>query len=905
MKHLCSKLLLFIILAFFLLNAPVSWSGTTGKIAGRVIDASTSDPLPGANVIVEGTTLGAATDLNGDFIILRLPPGVYSVVARMIGYDPIKYNQVQVSIDKTRRLDFQLHETVLEAGEEVTIVAERPMVQMDLTSSEAIINAETISMLPVENFNDVVELQAGVVEGHFRGGRKGEVMYMIDGIPVNDVFSGEASFQVENSAISELEVISGTFNAEYGQAMSGIVNIVTKEGGKEYHGGVTVYFGDYVSSHKDIFWNIENINPTYNVQFNLNGPLLPTIGDKLTFFANARFYDSEGYMYGKKVFLPTDASNFQAGVDKPEYWIIGAQDKLYPFSEELARQLIDEAEAVPMNPKNRLSIQGKFTLKAWTADKFDYELFYEKNEKREYTHEFRLNPEGIYRHFDDGLKHSFTWTHVFSSRTFATLKLSHFKHDYEQYTKEDLTDELYEVPEQRLKDAGVNAFHTGGLQKWQLHRSTQTSLAKFDLISQITKVHQMKLGAETKTHKLWLHEFKVVPEEPSRMSPATTFNNNQYTRYPFEFSAYFQDKIELNYMIVNAGVRFDYFNSKGQIPIDSKEPQTSSRKDAEIATQVSPRLGLAYPITDQGKIHVSYGHFFQISKLENIYTNPEFDIFPLQDMPDKPPHSSQNLHGNAGLQPERTVAYEVGLQQQIFEDYALDVTAFYKDIRNLLGTEVLFDISGYRYWRYVNIDYGNVKGITLALERRQVNGIGASLDYTYQIAKGPHSDPKDAYNDLKANKEPTKQVLPLDWDRRHQLNMTVTFSPWPQFALSVIGRLGTGLPYSPQNPHGKLTASPKNSGRKPTIYKVDIYTYRNFKLANLNLSLFLRVYNLLDRLNEKDVYTDTGRATYSVSRQLESAGLRPQGLNTYDEYIKRPDYYSEPREIQAGFEIEF
>ena len=904
MKSPLFKSSLILLLVLCLVAPAALFSGTTGKIAGRVVDAETKQPLPGVNIIVEGTTLGAATDLNGDYIILMIPPGSYAITARMIGYQPVKYDRVQVSIDKTRRLDFELSETILDIGEEVTIVAQRPLVQMDLTSSEAVINSETIDLLPVENFNDVVELQAGVVEGHFRGGRTGEVMYMVDGIPVNDVFSGEAAFQVENNSISELEVISGTFNAEYGQAMSGVVNIVTKEGGADYHGGATFYFGDYVSSHKDIFWNIDKLNPTYNAQFSLSGPIVPALKDKVSFFATGRYYNTDGFIYGKKVFLPTDESNFQAGSTNPGLWTIESLGNRVPFSEEIARQLMGDAEAVPMNPQNRRSVQGKFTYKPRTADKFNYELFWEKTESREYTHEFRLNPEGIYRHFDDGLKHSFWWTHVFGGRTFASLKLSHFEYKFSQYVHEDPFDPGYEVSEQSLKSTGVNAFHTGGLQKWHLNRSTRTSLAKLDLTSQVTKVHQVKLGAELKSHRLKMHEFKVVPEEPDRMSPLGSFNNNQYTHDPSEFAVYLQDKIELSYMIVNAGVRFDYFDSNSEVPLDFKEPQTSDREKAEVATQLSPRFGLAYPITDQGKIHVSYGHFFQIPNLEDLYTNPEFDIFELQSLTDPPPHSTLNIIGNANLKPERTVAYEIGLQQQIFADLALDVIAFYKDIRNLLGTEVLFDIASNRYFRYVNIDYGNVKGLTIALEKRLSGGVGASIDYTYQIARGPHSDPKDAYNDLKADRAPIKQLIPLDWDRRHQLNATVTFIPAPQYALSLIGRLGTGLPYTVEQIGGKLSAAAKNSGRRPTRYHMDLYAYRKFKLANMNLSLFLRIYNLFDRLNETDVYRDTGRATYSYSNRLP-AGLRPQGLNSYDEYIRRPDYYSAPREIQIGFEIDF
>ena len=309
--------------------ASVAFSGTTGKLAGRVVDKETGEGLPGVNVIVEGTTLGAATDLQGKYIILRIPPGIYTVRAEMMGYKSVRYENVKISIDKTTKIDFELETTVLEMGEEITIVAERPLVQMDLTSSESVIGSETISNLPVDHFDDVVNLQAGVVEGHFRGGRRGEVMYMINGIPVNDVYSGSYAFQVENNAIAELEVISGTFNAEYGQAMSGVVNIVTKEGGENYSGQVSTYFGDYLSTHKDIFWNVDKINPTYNLEASLSGPL-PLLGKKFSFYANGRYYNKQGYLYGKNVFEPSDHSDFSAS--DMSKWVIMSHGKTYPFS---------------------------------------------------------------------------------------------------------------------------------------------------------------------------------------------------------------------------------------------------------------------------------------------------------------------------------------------------------------------------------------------------------------------------------------------------------------------------------------------------------------------------------------------------------------------------------------------
>ncbi|MCI0514597.1 TonB-dependent receptor [candidate division KSB1 bacterium] len=891
---------IFVLLFAGLINSRVQ-GGTTGKLVGQVTDVKTGERLPGVNIMIEGTVFGAASDLDGEYLMLMVPPGTYRVTAKMMGYHPQTYEQVRVSIDQTRRLDFHLSEAVLELGKEVTVVAERPLVQMDLTSSEAVINAETISMLPVENFNDVVNLQAGVVEGHFRGGRTGEVMYMIDGIPVNDAYSGNAAFQVENSSISELEVISGTFNAEYGQAMSGVVNIVTKEGGSDYHGQATAYFGDHISSRQDIFWNIDKINPTSNFQLTLEGPVWPLAGDKLSFFATGRFYASDGYLYGKKVFLPSDSSNFQSGPTRTNAWTIMSQGRIYPFSEETAQKLIDGAEAVPMNPSQRLSLQGKLTYKPIASEKLSYEILLENNEFQNYVHEFRLNPDGTYRYFDDGIKHSFSWTHVFSRRTFGTLKFSHFNKNYQQHVLENRFDPGY-VSEIRLQDSGANAFLTGGMQMWQFERKTQTSLIKLDLTSQANKNHQLKFGIEYKKHKLWLHEYQVVPEVPDRISPITTFKNNQYTHYPQELSVYFQDKIELDYMIMNAGLRLDYFDPKGAIPQNFQEPDTSPTDAAEKSIQVSPRFGLAYPITDQGKIHVSYGHFFQTPRLDFLYTNPEFDIFELQSTPAPPPNSVLNTIGNANLKPEQTVSYELGLQQQILADYSIDVTVFYKDIRNLLGTEVLYTLTGIRYARYINRDYGNVKGVTLSLKKRQSGGLGASLDYTYQLAKGNASDPNSAYLDSQAGREPTKQMVPLDWDRRHQLNLTLTWTPVQNLTLSLIGRMGTGLPYTPT--YQTTRAIIENSARKPMVYNFDLYANRDFKFAGFNLSWFLRIYNLFDQLNELNVYSDTGRATYSLA-SLSTGGLRPQGINTYDQYITRPDFYSAPREVQVGFELDF
>lgn len=888
------------LLLLLLLCPPSAYPGTTGKIAGRVIDKETGQGLAGVNIVIEGTTLGAAADANGNFIILMVPPGIYSLRAMMIGYNNVRIENVKVSIDLTTKLEFKLESTILDVGEEVTVVAERPLVQMDLTSTSAVIGSETIARLPVDNFVDVVNLQAGVVEGHFRGGRAGEVMYMIDGIPVNDVYSGSYAFQVENNAIAELEVISGTFNAEYGQAMSGVVNIVTKEGGDKYSGDISTYFGNYLSDHKDIFWNIDKINPSYNFEANLNGPV-PGLQDKLSFYLSGRWLKSNGYIYGKQVFVPSDQSDFSA--PKQQDWTIMSHGQIYKYSPETARALIENAKAVPMNPEQRLTGLAKLSYKLSSADKLSYELLIQDQYNKEYDHSFRLNPDGTYKRYTNGVNNSLIWTHVMNERTFFTVKLNSFLTKYKQYVYEDPHDRRY-VSTRRLQDAGANAFLSGGLQMWNFQRTTTTALGKFDLTSQVTNVHQFKLGAEAKRHRLWLHEFEVVTDGPERILPPSSFNNNEYTHYPIEVSAYLQDKMEFNYMIVNAGIRFDYFDPDGEVPIDYSNPTVSARKKADYTAQISPRFGLAYPITSNGVIHVSYGHFFQTPNMNCLYTNPEFELFLLQSTVSPPPMSPLNTLGNASLKPQKTVIYELGLQQQLSNVFAVDVTAYRKDIRNLLGTEVLRLFTGGYYARYINRDYANVKGITISFEKRQtagIAGIGAAIDYTYQVAKGNASDPNDAYLNTLSGVETLKQMRPLDWDLQHQINTTLTFGDPGNYNLSVIGRLATGFPYTSVWGTGAYI---ENNARRPLIYTFDMYLVKNFKIGKLNYSIFARVFNLFDRLNERDVFPDTGRAGYSLT-PYHMNYLHPRGINQLEDYFVRPDFYSSPRELQVGLIVGF
>ena len=886
---------LFLIICFSICSSSALYAGTTGKIAGKVIDKKTGETLIGVNVVLVGTTMGAASDLDGNYFVINIPPGVYEIKASLIGYAPVVIQNVRVSIDQTTRIDIEMVEKALQVAD-IIVTAEKPIVRKDLTSTEAKVSGDKIAMLPLEDVQSVVNLQAGVVDGHFRGGRSNEVKYLIDGVSVNDAFSGASALEAEVNSIQEIEVLTGTFNAEYGEALSGVVNQVTKVAGDKIDGDISAYTGNYFSTRSSLFPNINRFDPSkiYNVQGNVSGPI-PGTNNFLKFFLSGRYLYDDGFIYGRRMFNPSDSSNFSA--NDPKDWHIGATgDNKY----------------VPMNYSKRLTLQGKLSLNVGGGKGIVLSGLYQDNQYRTYDHQFRLDPDGDYTYYQKSYLGSLNYTLVLSNSAFIDFIGSAFVSDYKQYVFENPFDPRYVKPE-RMRDVSGNAFLTGGTENWHFNRTTTTWSAKTDLTWQINNIHQFKTGVELQLHNLDYLDYQIVIDATTQYKPTLpspgSFNYNKYNTKPYQFAFYMQDKIELDYLVVNIGLRLDYFEPDGKY---LKNPDNIAALDgllppfpdslmttAKAKYQISPRIGISYPITDKGAIHISYGHFFQIPPFEYLYQNPNFRI-PLTG---NYPNNIGNTIGNADLAAQQTIMYEIGLQQELTQEIGVTLTGYYKDIRNLLGTEIHIKNDFKKFSKLINRDYGAVKGFTISFEKRFSDGFGASLDYTFQVAKGDASDPNDAFNKAQASPpiEINKQLVPLNWDRRHSLNFTITAGVPGDFIASAIGRLGSGLPYTPSLINQRTGL--ENSENKPTYFNVDLYLTKYMELFGTRFSVFLKVYNLFDTANEVDVFGDTGRAGYTL--ELTRAQEAPRGVNTLQDYFTRPDFYSAPRQITLGASFNF
>lgn len=897
---------LFVVLLSILAVVTTVVAGTTGKVAGRVKDSSTGEPLIGVNVVLEGTTLGAATDAEGYYVILNVPPGKYNVIFSSIGYARKVVTGIQVNIDLTTTVNADLEPTVLEF-QEITVTAQTPPVRKDLTSSEARVTAGEIRNLPVQEVHEVLSLQAGVTVDrgggiHIRGGRASEVAYWVDGVSVSDVYDGSQAVQIDNNAMQELQVISGTFNAEYGQAMSGIVNIVTKDGGDRLRGYLTYYSGDYVTRDTHLFTNLGSANPTdnLNIEGSLSGPL-PMIPE-LTFYSSARYYKSDGWLYGIRRFNPDGSKG--------------------------------DSAFVPMNNRTRLSGQAKLSYSITPTMKLSVTGIYSNIEYRDYNHDWKYNPDGDVKKFDLGNSVSLVFTHTLSSSAFYTINLSSFYKRFKEYLYRDPFDRRYVMDPQAL-NRDLYEFIKRGTNNHRFRRTTTTQVAKFDYTNQLNRLHQLKLGVEGRLHELFFDDYNLVPRQlpdgsyVAEIPDLTTPLHEQYRRKPIEFSAYVQDKLEYENMIVNIGVRFDYFDSRGEVLADlldpnvylPQKPENQSLsfeerlakwyKKASPKKSISPRFGISYPITDRGVLHFSYGHFLQIPSFMHLYQKPGYKVTTASGL--------QGVYGNADLNPQKTVMYEFGLQQQLTDALSFDVTGFYRDTRDWVSTSTRIPVRDPQtatsyYTMFINRDYANSRGVTLTVNKRPAHLsdlLTFNLAYTFQVAEGNNSNPDEEQAAQQSNREPTRVLTPLDWDQTHTVNLSVGLngSDWTAYLL---GRYGSGLPYSPvlnqAEGRGEDAARvlTKNSRRRPPTYTVDLNASKRFAFGPLNLVAFVKVFNLLDRRNEVEVFGQTGRATASArALGAEPVNQNPGRINTVEEFLRRPDFYSEPREIQLGIEISF
>lgn len=815
-------------LLLLLISSHVIYAGTTGKLSGSVKDSQTGEPLVGANIIIVGTEFGAATNLDGNFVILNIPPGSYSVKVSYIGYQVSLFNDLQIIVDQTTQLPAELTPESIQV-EEVIVTATTPMIQKDVTSSVSVIRRDQIEALPVSTFTDLLSLQAGVVETgsnnlHIRGGRSNEVAYLVDGVYVKDPLLGGLSLEISNDAIQEMSLLSGTFNAEYGNALSGVVNIVTRDGDENFSAKVEARTSEFgIDRYSELHES--------RVNGNLSGPFFL---NKLTFFVS-------GEMDNRGSYLPF------------------GYNKLSSIFTKLTLTSI---------PLVKISVQNRGS----------------KGNNQNYSHSYKYIPERYLKVNTDSWQSSLTFTHTAANNFFYDIRASYFNQGYYSGLHKDTSDYLPTGQWEYFSEYGDGFEFYKKADPVELWDSrTVTADTKIDAVWQIDEINEVKAGAQFQQH--WLDLFYVY--DPQRNFPYY----NDYNTEPFELAAYLQDKIELPYLVLNLGLRWDYSNANVTFRKDPLNPNTIITADSR--SQFSPRIGIAHPISDRTKLHFAYGHFFQIPEFQYLFENNQYDL-----------NVREPLFGQPDLDAERTISYEVGVSHQFSDRVAAHISAYYKDITGLIGTRYYFPFVDGRYTGYtlyVNDDYANVKGFEFTLDVRPDRYFSAGLTYTYMVAKGSASSEQEQY----PGTSESTQLYYLDFDRTHVLNASATYQIpdeegpkvfgvpiFENIDLSLIIKASSGAPYTPSG--RDVGYVEKNSLRQPGVYGIDMILGKSFFIyEKLEMRIFTEIYNLTDHRNIRYIYPDTGDPDFTFEG----------GYST--EYMQDPSNYGPPRVIRLGASIRF
>jgi len=812
---------------FLLFLVPVVQAGITGKLAGRVTDAITGEPLISATIVIEGTKLGASTDTDGRFVILNVPPGVYRIKITYVGYEHLTFEGVKIVVDQTTTIDFKL-KPVSMTTDEVVVTANTPLIQKDLTSSISVVGRDEIELLPVGNFSDLLALQAGVVGSgnnlHIRGGRSNEVAYMIDGMYVTDPLLGGLATQINNDAIQEMSLLSGTFNAEYGNALSGVVNIVTRDGADKFSGKLEVRSSNF---------GVERYSKLNELRISgsLEGAI---IHNALRFFLSGEQLNEGSY-------LPFGYNNAQS------------------FFTKLTLTAI---------PQFRLTISNRGS----------------RGLRQSYNHDYKYIPEQYLKRRTDSWQSALTATHTVSQSLFYDIRFSYFNQGFYSGLDKD-TSQYLPVSSRVYQSNAGNGFEFYALADPTVLTDSRTTTLDFkgDAVWQINNNNEVKFGAQFKTHNLMLYSI----EDPKRNFP---YKNN-YTTSPFEIATYVQDKIELAYLVINLGLRYDFMNANVEFRANPLDP--ASVVKVKSRSQFSPRIGIAHPISDKTKLHFAYGHFFQNPEYQFLFQNKQYDI-----------QVREPLFGQPDLDAQRTIAYEVGVSHQFSDRAAVSVTAYYKDVTGLIGTRYFFPFTEGRYvgyTLYVNEDYANMKGFEVNLDIRPDKYFSGGLTYTYSVAKGSASSETEQY----PGTSESTLLYYLDFDKTHVINGTASFtipngegpkvfgSPWfENMDFSFIFSWSSGYPYTPSGRDVGFVV--KNSLRQPSTWSMDLLIGKDVTIFNnIRLRLFAEILNLTDNRNIVYVYPDTGEPDFTY------VGGHSK------EYMEDPSNYGAPRRIRLGATLRF
>ena len=919
------------------------YSQQKASLSGKITDAKTGEPLPGVNVVIKGTYYGAASDINGNYNIKELNPGIYNIEISLIGYKLVQYTGVKFNPGEKKILNIKMEETVLTLDKDVVVIGEKPLLNVEETSSKKTISKEDIEVSLVENVKDVVTQQTGIVYEnnavYIRGGRAYENAFLLDGVSIQDPLAGTGfGLQLSAASIDEVEVITGGFNAEYGQATSGVVNVRTREGGQEFRGSFSWKNDNFLTS-KNSYYSFN----TDIVEVSLSGPepitsfILPTIGlrlpGSLTFYGNFYMGLTDGITQGyvktrsNKIYSSTFyGSKFALRQENSWFWLGKITYKINP----LMKLSYSYNQSVSIN-QNSQSLQTNLE-------------YVEPSPGYQYTFQFTLDNANVYTH--NNIYQTLSWIHTLNAKTFYEVKISRFfthlradangLHWKDYQDPKDITNPPLEYFNTDKDTIGVipgdGFWDFGNPFTWHDHYVEEYNL-KFDLTSHFDEKNKFKSGLD-----ISLREMQLVDIYKPWIGELG-LNNDIYKVYPAQGAIYAQDNINFSGMILNFGLRLDFWFPGKFVDDAIKNPEVITIPDEirkryeehtynifgrRMKARLSPRLGVSHPISDNQTLYFSYGHFSK-------WPRPQFVYAKLTPAAAK---SSFQKFGNPDLNPETTVAYELGIRNQFTLDDVFTLTAYYKDIFDYVATRSTKiqnpRLSSSNFITYVNQDYARSRGIELEYRKRIGKWFNGSISVSYSIATGKSSSADEGILILRGDLDESIKEEYMIWDRPFQASISANFYVEKNKPLFNFGRgllddynlyirvfYQSGKRYTPYYFTGQYLEDGRpvyaydRKNRNGAIGKdwfwVDMNFEKFFMIQKLKFSFRIEINNLFDFKNSAIINPVTGRAyEYGDPTPLSwNDPLYPSYQAPLDPYPFNPARYLTRRNIKAGITLRF
>lgn len=880
-----------------------------GKITGQVTEKG--QPVAYANIIILGTRQGSMTDETGHFTIPGVPVGSYQVKLMATGYDPV-IQQVQVNAGTTATVNFTVGaQKVVKQIDEIEVRAEK-RIDTKSSTTKASISAEKLREIPVDNLSQAIATKAGIVaqggELHFRGGRGGEVKFQFDGVEATDpAFGGNAG--IASLAVAGTDVLSGGFDAEYGNALSGVVSVSTKEGGDRFGGEVrwdTDRYGDPTKT----FDNFDRFT------FGFGGP---TPIKNLTYFATYEGTFQDTYL--------------RTTLTKPNRTLL---DFIQVGNRQSNQVNTNFKLAYRANPRNKITfetINNRTTSTPynhmWSREGYVQVLY---DTTRAVGQPDKLTPrygswspiqpvnrdgtlDTTYRYVNmpdhmpttDDRFQQFTavWTNQVSDKSVWTTRLSSLNFNTlisvgrKAPWEYEIQSPFYWSGNTTFGSENNPFYATHGDYPRYTKRETNVYNLKTDFSTRRWKQHTWKTGLEAKYNRVQ-NLSMTSPNSESNGLPGGT--RSDFVNYNPEGAAYIQDRWEFEGLVLNAGVRYDLFT-----PGDQIEDQYL-RSGNRYKQQFSPRLGIAYPVSDRDVLSFHYGWTYQTPTRTYIFENRGLS-------------STVNVRGNPDLEPETNIAYQAGVQHLFSKDISGTFSVFFKDIYGLITVRQERDEFGNLVNVYFNGDYASARGFEASLSKAFSHKFSADISYTYSIATGVASDPNSAlqfFNGGRLYLPISEQAL--DWDQRNTVNINATVRDPGKWGFRLLWSYGSGFPFTPAFRNDRRPDPVLNNSRRlPSESRLTIDADKFYRVWGQNVTLFVDARNVLDSKNISNLsqgafpnpyvnaagddytiyFTETGRAGGAYLQDIN-------GDNVLDWVpVHDPRVFEEGRAVRMGISVTF